>query len=72
MNEGGEGDQIVVICPQSKYFYIQIFRNFQKDQTIAELHAKDVKFICVATRKTLQKKLENEVKNKQKEPEIIF
>ena len=57
---------------RSKNVCTKIFNNLQKHQTIDELHARDVTFTCTATKKSLQTKLEQEVKGIQRVPAIIF
>ena len=60
------------VVDKSKNFCTKIFNNLQKQQIIDELHARDVKFNCTATKKSLQTKLEQEVKGIQRVPAIIF
>ena len=60
------------VVDRSKNFCTKIFNNLQKQQIIDELHARDVKFNCTATKKSLQTKLEQEVKGIQRVPAIIF
>ena len=60
------------VTDRSKNFCIKIFNNLQKHQIIDELHARDVKFTCAATKNSLQTKLEQEAKGIQRVPAIIF
>ena len=43
---------------RSKNFCTKVFNNLQKHQIIDELHGRDVKFACTATKKSQQTKLE--------------
>ena len=47
---------------RSKNSCTKIFNNLQKLQIIDELHVRDVKFTCAATKMSLETKLEREVK----------
>ena len=57
---------------RSKNLCTKIFNNLQKHQIIDELHARDVKFTCIATKMLLQTQLGQEVKGIQRVPAIIF
>ena len=48
---------------RSKNFCTKIFNKLQKHQIIDELHARDLKFTCAATKKSLQTKLEQKVED---------
>ena len=57
---------------RSKNFSTKIFNNLQKHQITNALHARDVKFTCTVTKKSLQTKLEQVLKGMQRMAVIVF